>query len=116
MLLSRAQARRACAVDSREEADMNNFYNSGGVPPLPPHLQDSLRKCGECGHVFVGSTISPCPACAGNQPKDPKEKDHELADRSADPIIVGHIRRPGAPRYAAPLTFFVAWWLDYTDL
>mgnify|MGYP001595564560 CR=1 FL=1 len=30
--------------------------------------------------------------------------------------IVGHIRRPGAPRYAAPLTFFVAWWLDYTDL
>ena len=38
------------------------------------------------------------------------------AYRSADPIIVGHIRRPGAPRYAAPLTFFVAWWLDYTDL
>lgn len=38
------------------------------------------------------------------------------AYRSADPIIVGHIRRPGAPSYAAPLTFFVAWWLDYADM
>ncbi|MFZ2541678.1 MAG: hypothetical protein WAW75_07890 [Gallionella sp.] len=56
---------------------MNNFYNSGGVPPLPPHLQDALRKCMECGQVFVGSTISPCPKCAKDQPK---EKDHEFTD------------------------------------
>ncbi len=36
------------------------------------------------------------------------------AFRSADPIIVGHIKRPYSND--APLTFFVAWWLDYTDL
>jgi hypothetical protein len=35
------------------------------------------------------------------------------AYRSADPIIVGHLRRP---ENGAPLTFFVAWWLDYSDL
>lgn len=35
------------------------------------------------------------------------------AFRSADPIIVGQIKRPGNK---GMLTFFVAWWLDYTDL
>lgn len=43
---------------------MNDFYNSGGVPPLPPHLQDAQRKCPECGNVYVGSTVSACPVCA----------------------------------------------------
>ncbi len=34
--------------------------------------------------------------------------------RSSDPIIVGQIRH--WRRYANPLTFFVAWWLDERDL
>jgi uncharacterized protein (DUF983 family) len=32
---------------------MNN-YESGGVPPAPPYLQDKLVKCPECGAIFVG--------------------------------------------------------------
>ena len=36
------------------------------------------------------------------------------AYKSADPIIVGQIRQPGSNK--SPLTFFVAWWLDYSDL
>lgn len=36
------------------------------------------------------------------------------AYRSADPIIVGQIKRPGS--YAGTLTFFVAWWLDEDDI
>lgn len=36
------------------------------------------------------------------------------AYRSADPIIVGHIKHWQASR--EPLTFFVAWWLDKSDL
>lgn len=35
------------------------------------------------------------------------------AYRSADPIIVGHLRRPDN---GAPLTFFIAWWLDFNDI
>lgn len=34
--------------------------------------------------------------------------------RSADPIIVGQIMRPG--RFSSPLTFFVAWWLDSREI
>ena len=36
------------------------------------------------------------------------------AYRAADPIICGQIRRP--EKNKAPLTFFVAWWLDQRDL
>ena len=46
-------------------------YESGGMPYLPPHLRDGLRKCIECGHVFVGSTIDQCPNAA-NHPKESK--------------------------------------------
>lgn len=34
--------------------------------------------------------------------------------RAADPIIVGQIKH--YKPYAAPLTFFVAWWMDYDQL
>ena len=33
--------------------------------------------------------------------------------RSADPVICGQIRRPEGP---GVLTFFIAWWLDESDL
>ena len=42
---------------------MNHHYETGGVPPLPPHLQDHQRKCIDCGHVFVGSYSQACPKC-----------------------------------------------------
>jgi hypothetical protein len=43
--------------------------------------------------------------------------------RRGDPIVVGQIIKPGSKKWApdrpydpAPITFFVAWWLDTTDL
>lgn len=36
------------------------------------------------------------------------------AYRAADPIICGQIIRP--EKYSTPVTFFVAWWLDQSDL
>jgi hypothetical protein len=35
------------------------------------------------------------------------------AERNADPIIAGLLRRPGS---RTPLTFLIAWWLDEADL
>jgi hypothetical protein len=52
------------AAGTMSGADTVNRYETGGVPSLPPHLQDAHRKCADCGTVFVGSTLSPCPKCA----------------------------------------------------
>jgi hypothetical protein len=44
---------------------LNNDPNSGERDYLiPPHQRDALRKCGDCGHIWVGNLFSACPACA----------------------------------------------------
>jgi rubrerythrin len=42
---------------------MNDFYETGGVPPAPQSQQPVVRKCPECGHIHVASRLSGCPKC-----------------------------------------------------
>ena len=39
-----------------------NLYETGGVPPVPPYMQDRLCQC-PLGHVYVGVMGSACPEC-----------------------------------------------------
>ena len=39
---------------------MNN-YESGGVPPPQDCLRDKIRKCEQCGGVYIGGMTHACP-------------------------------------------------------